>query len=576
MGLFNNFLNKCVAAETLTDINETAEERAERETQEKSYNEYKEKRNKVIRKDILKDINACFDLLTYIKHSDTLRELINNCESIGELFSIIGTKLSNAEEDNKDSDDLLKQLKDSLNKLIEASQIKSSTNVDYLLNELNAGDTLYKFFALNSYLQDSQVSKDEDISLIQEFNNLYSDFIKFIAGILEHSYRKDNLSGDEKDPVAMELLHFSEIVDTQIISKLKNKTGFEEFVNNFKYNQDLNTYLKSIFKSLKDDESKFHVNSEYVVTIATLLFKLKNLVISLFKTQTSQDTDDSEFTEEFYNDLIDAVSSKEFFKKYKLSLDMSNDSQSTRQFLLETLYNNFNLNTMSKYCDKSVNSILNNLNKYMLQFKISNLPEDYEAKIKSIMDFGVFSISLAGAARFINSHDIFDILQSLDFYTKSSATVADVREKIKKPLTSLYKGLLKLIKPALDCKNTLETMPNKDIYLTDKNVVDFVFDAKDALNFLQQVYNQVNVQLNILNELPVLDKENVIVNDKYSNEKSEDGNEAKIELKDEILKDSEIIDVKTTVIKLYEWYYKEFYNNYKNKFDEYNKYIGNL
>ena len=143
------------------------------------------------------------------------------------------------------------------------------------------------------------------------------------------------------------------------------------------------------------------------------------------------------------------------------------------------------------------------------------------------------------------------MLQTLDYYTKNSATKFDIRTKIVKPLSSLYKGIIKLITPTVICEDELETLPDKVASDTSGNV-NYVFKTKEAISFIKNVYEALNKQLDILDELP-------------------DVSEA-----DNIVDDSEVINAKIIIIKLYEFFNKEFYNNYKNKFDEYNTYIGNL
>jgi len=548
MGLFNNFLNKFIIADIL---NESEEEREEREKEQESIKEFTEKRNKAIRKDILKDIDACFRLLEYIKKSNTLRDLENDCETVNSLLTSIDKKLKDVSKDSDKSDEILNKLIEGLIKLKESSQVKSVDNVNYLLDKLKASDVLYKYFSMYEYLQNSALSSNEDINLIKDFNILYSDFIRSIRNIIENTFKKESLI-DEK--LSDNLTNYMNIINTQIISKLNDQKSFQDYEESFRSNQDLSSYLGNIFKSVRDDEDKFQVNFDVLISLYTLLFELKNTILNLFKSTSKEDiSDDTEITKEFYKDLLDTIASKEFFKKYKMTEDMSGDNQSARQFLLETIYNNFGLGNMSKYCDKNINNILKNLSNYLSQFKLrSELPENYESKVKDIINFGILSIALSGTDRFINSKEVFDLLQALDYYTKNSATKADIRDKVQKPLTSLYSGIIKLISPAIICDSELKTIPNKEIDLTNNGSIDFVFNTEEALSFLNKVNTEVIQQINVLNEIPDVSKE------------------------ESILEDSEIIDVKTTIIKLYEWYYKNFYNGFKNTFDEYNKYIGNL
>lgn len=576
MGLFNNFLNKFITADILS---ESEEELKESEKEQESNKEFTEKHNKAIRKDILKDIDACFRLLEYIKKANTLRDLENDCETIDSLLISINKKLKDVSKDSDKSDEILNRLTEKLTNLKELSQVQSIDNVSYLLDKLKAKDVLYKFFSMHEYLQNFKLSNNEDINLINDFNILYSDFIKLIRNIIENTFKKDSLT-DEK--LSDELANYTTILNTQIIDKLSDSKSFHDYEESFRNNQDLYSYLSNLFKSVKNNENKFQVNFNIITEMYAVLFELKNTILNLFKSDNKEDTnDDIEITKEFYNNLLDTISSKEFFKKYKLTEDMSGDNQSVRQFLLETIYNNFGLGNMSKYCDKNINSILKNLSNYLSQFKLrSELPEDYESKVKNIINFGILSIALSGTDRFINSKEVFDLLQTLDYYTKNLATKADIRDKVQKPLASLYNGIIKLINPAIICSSELKTIPNREIDLINNGSIDFIFNTGEALDFLNKVNNSIIQQINILNEIPVLDKQDTVVVDKYdakySDEESNINNQPKIELKDEIIEDSEIIDVKTTVIKLYEWYYKEFYNNYKNVFDEYNKYIGNL
>ena len=543
MSLFVKF-KQCIA-DIIDDI---SEEQSESTSELESEKEFIEKREKSTRKDILKDIEGCFLLLNYIKKSDTLHSLSNDCESIENLLNSITYKLESVSKDSKELDTVINKLKGLLKKLINESDVNVSDIINRLLVELNSDDILYKFFALNEYLQNSDISKGEDITLVKEFNILYIDFIRFLRSIIENSNR-------DTEKILDEILSYSKNLDIQIISKLNNQTDFENYKNNFQNNNSLYDYLGRIFKLTKETGSKFEVNLDIVSEISLSLYELKNAVLKTFKQVTSkEDVNDSKTIELFYKDLLDTISSKEFFKKYKMTTDSLGDNQAVRQFLLETIYNNFSLGNMSKYCDKNVNSILTNLKDYLSQFKLrDSLPADYQNKVKDIVNFGVLSIALTGTDRFINSKDnSFDILNALNYYTKSSITKSDLRENVVKPLNSLYKGIIKLIYPAIVCKPELKNIPNKDITSSQSENVVYVFDTEESLNFLEEVYNSLNMQLKILNDIPDVSKE------------------------DSIIEDSEILDVRTTIIKLYEFFNKKFFNDYKKKFDEYNTYIGNL
>lgn len=553
MSLFDKFNEKFLktSAELMDELykakedEDTDEERSEKQ----SDTEALQRREKVVRKDILKDLEACFILLNYIKRSENLQSLTLDCEQIESLLGNIKEKLEGVGK--ADDSGLIKELISLLKSLTENSSVEVSDNIQRLLTLVSDDDVFYKFFALHSYFQNQEQSSQDDITLISEFNILYVDFIKFIRQVIKTISNQDNLFNEK---VLDEILNYSKNFDSQILSKLQNKESFEQYKNNFKNAHLLSEYIGDLFRLTKQTGSTFEVNREVFIEISMKLQELKNEILRVFKsTSVKDEEDDIEMTKVFYSDLIDAISSKEFFKKYKMTTDSSGDNQAVRQFLLESFYNNFSLGNMSKYCDRNINDILNNLKDYLSEFKLrDSLPEDYESKVKDIVNFGTLSIALSGTDRFINSKgDVFDMLQILDYYTKNSATKFDIRTKIVKPLSSLYKGIIKLITPTVICEDDLETLPDKVVSDTSGNV-NYVFKTKEAILFIKNVYEALNKQLDILDELP-------------------DVSEA-----DNIVDDSEVINAKTIIIKLYEFFNKEFYNNYKNKFDEYNTYIGNL
>lgn len=564
MSLFEKF-KQCFAA--ITDYEQDDfDQNDDQDITDKEQQSQKDailEREKVVRKDILKDIDACFTLLNYLKSTDNGPSLSQECENIENLLNSLNSKLESVNKDSKDSDKIINDLKVLLNQLVDTSSIDIVSKINKLIEQLSLKDTLLKFFALHEYFQNNNYSKVEDINLVKEFNLLYINFIRFLKGVIVAGSKDFEKTQDE-------FISYTENLNNQIIAKLNNKQAFEDFENNFKQNNSVDDYLWNIFSLSKENNTKFEVNLEKVFDISMKLYELKTLILFIFKSVTKkEDIDESEVSETLYKDFIDSVSSKEFFKWYKRGVDGKGDSQSARQFMLESLYNNFSLNSVSKYCDKSVSNMLDNLSKYISQFKPwDTLPEDYESKVKNIINFGILSIALAGTDRFINTKsDIDGIVKILDYYTKNLTTKSDIRENILKPLSSLYNGILKLITPAVICKSELENVPNRDISLHQSGSVDFILDTKEALDFLEEVNKSITNQLQVLDELPDVEKEDVVI---------QDSNNEQLEIKDEIIKDSEILNVKTTVIKLFEFFYNKFFKDYKEKFDEYNMYINNL
>ena len=123
MSLFDKFNKKFLktSAELMDELykakedEDTDEERSEKQ----SDTEALQRREKVVGKDILKDIDACLTLQSYIYRSENLRSLMQYCEQSERLLYHIIEKLRDVGKlDDLDDLDLIKKLIDLLKSLI--------------------------------------------------------------------------------------------------------------------------------------------------------------------------------------------------------------------------------------------------------------------------------------------------------------------------------------------------------------------------------------------------------------------------------------------------------------------------
>ena len=591
MSLFDNFIKRF--AEEDNFFQDLVYEDADPDAKNESFNEEdpeiqellnKEENSKFksLRIDINKTIKACIELVNYSKFEKVPEKIKENFNTIVELLLNIRNKLYNSgllfvnhEEVFKKIDNLCKYINTSNLNLI----VDFDNNIETVCNLSNVADLIDNYRSIFQYLKNypeayeilthddthddaygnkNKVVLDEDKSIddhVISFENYYKEFISLIRSLLLDKHI--NLNDDKKfDSI---IKYYQTIFDDYFkkVVKKDNKISESDFLNfKSKYIQDnpIKDYLKNLI-TFSSKENISEINMEFINVVEQELAELKFLISNLFKSKRSlnkKDKSNDAVLQNLYGDILQEVSSPEFIKQYNISRNSSGENPSTRWFLQTLFYKLFNLKNMDKYCTSSVEYIEKKFREYIPKLRLRDLPEDYKENLQSIVNFGVLKLSISGTASFITQNNIGAIIKNLDYYTKHSTTRLDVRSKIVTPLKKLYEGILKLINPAVLCKNSIVNLPDKEIVSSDTNEVVFVVNAEDVVNFLDEVKNFIEDQIKILEAIS-----------------------AEVEVdEDNIISDSLEVNVSTNLLLLYNSFYK--LQTFQNIFNDYNKYLAHL
>lgn len=588
MSLFDNFIKRFAEEDDLfqdlisedvdVDIKDKSFEGEDPEIQE-LLNQERNSKVKGLRIDINKTIKACIELLNYSKFEEVPEKIKENFNTISELLLNIRTKLydsgllfHNHEEISKKIDNLRKYIDTAdLNLIVDFDKnieiVCQSSNVVDLINNyrsifqyLKSYPEAYDILTQHEDISDEQkkIVLDEDTSLDEQvisFENYYKEFISLIRSLLLD--KRINLNDDKKfDNI---IKYYQTIFDDYFkkVVKKDNKISESDFLNfKSKYIQDnpIEDYLKKLI-TFSSKKNTSEINIEFINVIEQELAELKFLISSLFRVEHSfnkKNKSNDAVLQNLYNDILQDVASPEFIKQYNISRNRSGDNPSTRWFLKTLFYKLFNLNNMSKYCTSSVEYIEKKFREYIPTLKLSRLPEDYKDELQSIVNFGILKLSISGTASFITQSNIGTIIKNVNYCTKHSTTRLDIRSKVVDPLKELYEGILKLINPAVICKNSIVDLPDKEIVPSDTNEVVFVVNAEDIINFLDEVKEFVESQIKILETIS-----------------------AEVEVdEDNIISDSLEVNVSTDLLLLYNSFYK--LQTFQNIFNDYNKYLAHL